>query len=217
MTSAAPLPLSRDRILRCAVEVADRDGLDAASLRKVAGELGVHVTSLYNHVATKDALLDGLAEQLLTSSELPVGDVTWEEWVRGFVAAVARAAQEHPGAFAILVRRPAQGAAANATFESGLAAFCDAGFDVPAAYGAVKSVVLSVMGCCLELSAAASGAEEVRTDVDSLSWRDFPLLHQVVQVVDDVDLVATLADVLVAGFAAQLGTSPKRKSRRTKV
>ncbi|MCU1587063.1 MAG: transcriptional regulator, TetR family, partial [Frankiales bacterium] len=70
MTAAEPL--SRDRILRCALAVSDRDGLEATSLRRVAAELGVHVTSLYHHVPTKEALLDGLVEELLGSADLPL-------------------------------------------------------------------------------------------------------------------------------------------------
>jgi AcrR family transcriptional regulator len=202
--TTAPLPLSRDRILRCAVQVADRDGLDAASLRKVAGELGVHVTSLYNHVPTKEALLDGVVEELFGTVDLPLGEVPWEQWVRRFVSAVAQIAREHPGAFAVLLRRPVQGGEALATFEAGLAAFHRAGMDVPQAYEAVKTVSLAVLGCCVEQSYAASGQAQ-STDVATLSWQAFPLVHQVSLLEDeDIDVVTALAEVLVAGLAHRL-------------
>jgi AcrR family transcriptional regulator len=202
--TTAPLPLSRDRILRCAVQVADRDGLDAASLRKVAGELGVHVTSLYNHVPTKEALLDGVVEELFGTVDLPLGEVPWEQWVRRFVSAVAQIAREHPGAFAVLLRRPVQGGEALGTFEAGLAAFHRAGMDVPQAYEAVKTVSLAVLGCCVEQSYAASGDAQ-STDVASLSWQAFPLVHQVSTLEDqDIDVVTALAEVLVAGLAHRL-------------
>ena len=205
MTRAAPLPLSRDRILQCAVHVADRDGLDATSLRKVAGELGVHVTSLYNHVATKEALLDGLVEELFGSADLPLGEIGWEPWVRGFVAGVAGIAREHAGAFAVLLRRPVQGPRASATFEAGLAAFRRAGMSPSECYGAVKTVSLAVLGCCVEQAYAAAGDDGPSTDVASLSWQDFPVLHEIMEFTDDVDAVSTLTDVLVAGLAARLG------------
>ena len=79
MSSPAPLPLSRQRVLACAVEIADRDGLEAASLRRVASELGVHVTSLYNHVPTKEALLDGIIDEMFAGSSVPVGEFAWEQ------------------------------------------------------------------------------------------------------------------------------------------
>ena len=203
MSIPAPVPLSRERILRCAVQVADRDGLDAASLRKVAAELGVHVTSLYNHLPTKDALLDGVVEELFASADLPVGELPWEQWVRRFVGAVASLAREHPGAFAVLMRRPVQGPGAAATFEAGLAAFLRAGMDVAESYVAVKIVALGVLGCCAEQAFGATG-ESLSTDVASLSWRDFPILHEVTEVAEDVDVLAALVEVLVAGLAKQL-------------
>jgi AcrR family transcriptional regulator len=207
VTSSAPAPLSRDRILQCAVRVADRDGLEAASLRRVATELGVHVTSLYNHVPTKEALLDGIVEELLLGADVPLGEVAWEDWVRRFVAAVATMAREHPGAFGVLLRRPVQGPRATATFEAGLAAFHRAGMDVRESYGAVKSVALGVLGVCVEQAYAATEDEDkdaLTTNVAALSWQDFPELHQVVDVVDEVDVVALLADVLVSGLAARM-------------
>ena len=210
---SSPNPLSRERILRCAVEVADKDGLDAASLRRVAGELGVHVTSIYHHVPTKEALLDGIVEELFASVDVPLGDIAWEEWVRRFVGAVARLAHEHPGAFGVLLRRPVQGARATATFEAGLAAFHRAGMDVPEAYGAVKSVALSVVGVCVEQAYAAGGGDrELATNVAALSRQDFPEMHEVSAIADDVDVVGVLVEVLVAGLAARL---PRRRTRRS--
>ncbi len=206
MSTPAPLPLSRERILACAVEVADRDGLDAASLRRVATELRVHVTSLYNHLPTKDALLDGVVEELFAGADLPLGEIPWDQWVRRFVDGVARLAREHPGAFAVLLRRPVQGPRATATFEAGLAAFHRAGMDVAESYGAVKIVALGVLGVCVEQAYDASG-EGLSTDVTSLSWQDFPVLHEATSVVDDVDIVATLREVLVAGLAQRFAAS----------
>jgi AcrR family transcriptional regulator len=206
------LPLSRDRILDCAVRVADRDGLDGASLRKVAAELGVHVTSLYNHVETKDALLDGVLEQLFATAGLPVDEMPWEDWVRSFMRGIARLAQEHPGAFGVLLRRPVQGARANATFEAGLEAFTRAGMDVREAYAAVKSISLAALGCCIEVAEPLTD-DSPRTDVTALPEKDFPVLHQITAVADDVDILDALTEVLVAGFGQRLGPAPRTRRR----
>ena len=90
--------LTRDRILQTAVRLADRDGPDAVTLRRIAGELGVHVTSLYNHVPTREAVTDGIVELLLDEAKLPTGPVAWDEWVRRFVDGVVGVAATHPGA-----------------------------------------------------------------------------------------------------------------------
>ena len=207
MSTAAPLALSRERILRCAVQVADREGLDAASLRKVASELGVHVTSLYNHLPTKEALLDGVVEELFAEADLPMGGLPWDEWVRRFVTAIATMAREHPGAFAVLLRRPAQGSRAAETFEAGLAAFHRAGLDVTESYAAVKAVALGVLGCCAEQATLAMG-EVPTTDLAGLSRREFPTLHAARGVAGKVDVVAALSDVLVGGLALRLTRVP---------
>src|SRR6478609_10849289 len=120
--------LTRERILQTAVRLADRDGEDAVTLRKIAGELGVHVTSLYNHVPTRDAVTDGIVELLLDEAKLPTGPVAWEDWVRQYVDGVVGVAATHPGAFHALRQRPVQGARAAASFEVALEAFRQAGF-----------------------------------------------------------------------------------------
>ena len=204
VTSAAITPLSRERILDSAMRLADLKGLEAASLRAIATDLGVHVTSLYNYLPTKEALLDGIVEQLFSRADLPVGELPWEQWVRRFVAAVAELARSHPGAFAVLLRRPVQGPGATATFESGLAAFRRAGMDVSESYGAVKSVALGVLGVCVEQAYAATGSDELQTDMSRLTWQDFPELHLTVSAAEEVDVVAMLAEIFVAGLAHRL-------------
>ena len=207
MTST--LPLSRERILEVAVRVADRDGLDGTSLRKVAAELGVHVTSLYNHLPTKDALLDGVAEELLAMAELPVGDVRWEDWVRRFVAGLSQLATEHPGAFVVFLRRPVQGPRALATFEAALEALCREGMRTAQAYSAVKAVTVAVMGCCVEQSTPLDD-DSPATDLTRLPDADFPVMHQLEALADDVDVVGTLTEMLVGGIAALLPGKKKR-------
>lgn len=200
-------PLSRERILRAAIEVADREGLDSASLRKVASELGVHVTSLYNHIATKEALLDGIVEELFARADLPIGEVPWDQWLRSFIEAVAWLAREHPGAFAVFLRRPVQGPEATATFEAGLAAFHREGMTARDSYAVVKSVTLAILGVCVEQAYAAGHTEVVSTDLTRLPAESFPVLLEATRDPEEVDVVAALSDILVAGLAARLPLS----------
>jgi hypothetical protein len=83
---------------------------------------------------------------------------------------------------------------------------------VPEAYGAVKSVALGVLGCCLEQASDAAG-DDLRTDVTQLSWQSFPLVHEMSRTANDVDVLATMREVLVAGLGAQL-PSPTTARRR---
>ena len=66
-------PLNRERVLRAAVALADEAGIDALSMRRLGQELGVEAMSLYNHVANKDDLLNGITDLVLGEIELPRG------------------------------------------------------------------------------------------------------------------------------------------------
>ena len=102
-----PAGLSRERIARAAVELVDRDGLEAFGVRRLASELGVDPMSIYNHIKGKAALLDAVSEAVLT--EASAASVSWpEDWkevaretARGYRAMAAR----HPRVFPLLATR----------------------------------------------------------------------------------------------------------------
>ena len=166
-------PLSRDRIITTAVAMADRDGFEGVTLRRIAAELGVHVTSLYNHVPTRDAVTDGIVERLIEEAKLPTSPVPWEEWVRSFFTALGTMATTHPGAFTALERRPVQGPRAAASFEVALEAFTRAGLAPEDAYGAVKTVSLTSLAVALERGMATRG-EMSETDIEDAPARGVP-------------------------------------------
>ena len=195
-------PLSRARILDCAVRMADRDGLDAVTLRRIAAELGVHVTSLYNHVPTKEALVDGVVETVVLEAKLPHGEISWHDWVRRFSAAMRTAAATHPGAIGALQRRPVQGEEATASFEAALAAFVSAGLDDAEAYACLKAVILAVLGVTAE--EAVRSDEVLHTDLEALSPAAFPRVHAVARIADEADPWPVLTEVLIAGLRSRI-------------
>ena len=67
------LPLTRDRVLAAAMDLADEDGIDALTMRRLADQLGVEAMSIYHHLPNKGAILDGLAEQVFLEIETAVG------------------------------------------------------------------------------------------------------------------------------------------------
>jgi TetR/AcrR family tetracycline transcriptional repressor len=97
--------LSRDAIVASAVSLADTEGLDAVTIRRLAQEHGVTPMAMYWHFNDKDSLLDGLAEYLIGAVKLPEpGDGPWDEQLRDVLCAVLAAIRPHP-AFASLVLR----------------------------------------------------------------------------------------------------------------
>jgi len=198
-----PAPLTSERIITTAIELADREGFEAATLRRIAGELGVHVTSLYNHVSTREAVTDGIVERLIEEADLPAELVGWEQWVRSFVEEIGEVASRHPGAFSALQRRPVQGPRATASFEVALAAFAKAGLATEDAYGAVKATALVALSIGAEKS-LASGGVLAETNVDELPPDDFPHLHALADVSSEDAAWSFTLETLVSGLRAQI-------------
>jgi AcrR family transcriptional regulator len=76
------IPLTRERVLQAALELADEGGVEALSMRKLADELGVKAMSLYNHVANKDDVLDGIVDATYAEIAAPSPDADWQAQVR---------------------------------------------------------------------------------------------------------------------------------------
>jgi AcrR family transcriptional regulator len=98
-------PLTRERVLRAAVDLADHHGIEALSMRRLGGELGVEAMSLYNHVANKEDLLDGMVDVVLDEIEPPASDGEWKPAIRGRILSARRAMLRHPWASAVIVSR----------------------------------------------------------------------------------------------------------------
>ena len=91
-------PLTRETVLRKAVELADEAGLDGLSMRRLAKELGVEAMSLYNHVANKDDLLGGIADLVAREVEIPPDDVDWKTAIRSCALSAHEVFRRHPWA-----------------------------------------------------------------------------------------------------------------------
>ena len=100
-------PLSRRRILDAAIELVDREGLGALSMRRLGRELAVEAMSLDNHVPNKEALLGGMVEVLIEGLESPAeGSGGWEDGVRGAFRSYLKLARAHPEVFQLFATRP---------------------------------------------------------------------------------------------------------------
>ena len=195
--------LTRERIIDAAVHMADRAGFESVTLRRIAADLGVHVTSLYNHVPTREAVTDGMVEQLLEEADLPRAPVGWEEWVRRFFTALGEVAERHPGAFTALQRRPVQGPSAAATFEVALAAFDRAGLGPADAYYAVKATALTALAVGEERGMRSSG-QLLATSLEALSEEEFPNVRKLEVADQPEEAWAFALEVLVSGLRSRM-------------
>jgi AcrR family transcriptional regulator len=127
-------PLTRDRVLLAAVELADREGLDGLSMRKLGQELGVEAMALYRHVRDKDDLLDGVIEVVVGQIERPKPGKHWKASIRRQVMEARRVMRRHPWAPRVIVERGTTGPAVLAYIESILAILRDGGFSIDLAH-----------------------------------------------------------------------------------
>ena len=104
--------LSKDRVLRAAIVLADERGIDALSMRKLAQELGVEAMSLYHHVAGKDEILNGIVEIVESDIELPPRGADWKRALRRTAISAHDVLEQHPWAASLTLsvagRRPAR-------------------------------------------------------------------------------------------------------------
>lgn len=97
--------LTRERILAGALELVDQDGLEALTMRRLADALKVDPMSLYNHVESKDDLLDGLTEALWSQIRLPDRTKGWKPTLREFATSIRGLARAHPLAYPLFIGR----------------------------------------------------------------------------------------------------------------
>jgi AcrR family transcriptional regulator len=141
-------PLSRGLIVRTAVELIERDGINAVSMRRLAAELGTGAMSLYNHVPNKAALLDAVAEHILSDMELTADpEQDWRTAVRTMARDFREVAHRYPRSVMVMVSRAPQSTMGMRPVELALATARAAGFHGRAAVQVMRAVVNYVLGC----------------------------------------------------------------------
>lgn len=138
----APAPLSRERLVRAAIQLADADGLDAVSLRKVAAALDVGPMRLYGYIATKEELLDLMVDAVYAEIR-PTGD-DWRQVLRSVAEATRQAAHQHEWLADLIGGRPQLGPNTLAAGDAVVAAM--SGVDLDTVVPAVAAVNAYVVG-----------------------------------------------------------------------
>jgi AcrR family transcriptional regulator len=101
--------LNRERVLKAAVRIADKDGIDSLSMRRLARALGVEAMSLYNHVANKGDLVDGMVDLVLGAIELPPEGDRWDDSIRRYARDVHDTLIRHQWAGTLVIGLSASG------------------------------------------------------------------------------------------------------------
>ena len=150
---AAPaprIPLSRDRVLRAAAAFADENGIESLSMRKLAQTVGVEAMSLYNHVASKEDLLDGMIDLVFSEIELPSAAGGWKRAMRQRAISVRTALSRHRWAIGLMESRTSPGPATLRHHDAVLGCLRDAGFSLELAAHAYAALDSYIYGFALQ-------------------------------------------------------------------
>jgi AcrR family transcriptional regulator len=145
------VPLSRDRVLRAAVALADEGGVDALTMRKLAQELGVVPMALYRHVANKDELLDGMIDVVVGEIDPPAGGTDWKTAIRRRVLSARGALLRHPWASRVIESRTTPTPTVLAYMDSMIGIFRAGGFSIDLTHHAMHAMGSRLLGFTQEL------------------------------------------------------------------
>jgi len=179
------LPLTRDRVLLSALELADRDGIESLSMRKLGRQLGVEAMSLYNHVADKDDLLDGLADIAVGEIEVPSIGGDWRAALRRRAISAREMLARHPWAAGLIESRTNPSPARSRYPEAVLGSFRQAGFSVEMAIHAFFTLDSYIYGFAVQERNLPSGTPEQLASVAqdilrALPPAEYPYLNEVI-------------------------------------
>ena len=169
------MPLSRDRVLRAAVGLADREGINALSMRKLGQEVGVEAMSLYNHVRNKEELLNGMIDIVFGEIDLPAADAEWSAAMRQRAISARQALKRHPWAIGLMESRAQPGPATLRHHDSVLRNLRTAGFSVELAAHAYSVLDSYIYGFTLnELTLPFDNSPEKVAEVAGNIMREMP-------------------------------------------
>ncbi|MEM8808363.1 MAG: TetR/AcrR family transcriptional regulator C-terminal domain-containing protein [Cyanobacteria bacterium P01_G01_bin.38] len=176
------IPLSRERVLHAAVRLADAGGIEALSMRKLAQELGVKAMSLYNHVANKDDLVDGMVDIVASEIEVPDLSIDWTTAMRRRATSAYEVLLRHPWSTLALVSRVNVGPAMLRYVDATLGCLIEAGFSLEMADHAWNAIDSHIYGFTLQALNFPFEPEEysvvARDSVSQIPADQYPYLNK---------------------------------------
>jgi AcrR family transcriptional regulator len=205
----AKAALSRELVVSATLALAEHEGVEAISMRRVGGELGVAGMAVYHYFATKDDLLEAVAERLLAELELSPqasAGATWQDEIREVVHAWARLAALHPKAFPLLYRQRRLTATDLIPAARIVGALHAAGFSTAATALGYRTILTFIDAVILD---DPTGSD----DTSQLAWRhlspalaqEYPMLARHARALTRVTSAAVFAhglDMLLVGLEA---------------
>ena len=176
----ARTPLNRERVLVTAVALADRDGADALSMRRLANELDVVPMALYKHVANKDELLDGMLDVVVAEIDPPLTDADWKTAIRARILSARQALLRHPWASRVMESRTRPTPTVMAYMDSMIGMFLDGGFSIDLTHHIAHTLGSRLLGFSQELfNDQADGDQPFDPGMVEQLGRAFPSIYRI--------------------------------------
>ena len=164
-TNEQRAPLSRERVLRAAIDLADTGGIGSLSMRRLAQELGVEAMSLYHHVANKDDILSGIADLVVEEYEIPNPGPDWKASIRRTAVSAYRVLLRHPWAAGLLLAGTTPSVARLRYMDALLGTLRGAGFSAEMTDHAYHALDSHIMGFTLWVTGMNLPSDEQFTDL----------------------------------------------------
>ena len=145
------VPLTRERVLRTAVRLADESGIEALSMRKLAQALDVVPMALYRHVANKDELLDALVDVVISEIDPPLDGADWKTVIRARILSARRALLRHPWASRVMESRKIPTPVVLEYMDSMIGLFRTGGFSLDLTHHAMHTMGSRMFGFTQEI------------------------------------------------------------------
>lgn len=173
-SSSRRAPLSRDRALATAVEIADTGGIDGLTMRKLAQALGVEAMSLYHHVSSKSDILDGMVDLVFAEIELPADGTDWATAMRARAHSLRAALLRHPWAIGIMESRSQPGPSTLRHHDAVIGCCRRAGFSVEMSAHAFSALDSYIYGFVLqEINLPFTDGDDLSAVLDTMVPENF--------------------------------------------
>jgi AcrR family transcriptional regulator len=143
-------PITRERALATALAIADAEGIDALTMRRLARELGIEAMSLYHHVSSKGDILDGIVDLVMGQIDVPPVGTPWQTAMRERAHSAHGVLLSHPWAATLVTSRFNIGIGMTRYLEATLGRLMDGGFTVTGALDAWHALDSHIYGFTLQ-------------------------------------------------------------------
>jgi AcrR family transcriptional regulator len=167
-------PWNRGQLLRAAIDLADKGGIESLSMRKLSHELGGGTMSLYNHVSNKDDLVDGMIDMVFSEIELPAGEHGWKTTMRQRALSIRTVMTRHPWAIGLMESRRTPGPATLRHHDAVIGCLRDAGFSIQLAAHAFSALDSYIYGFALQEQSLRFGTPEETSELARAFLLQFP-------------------------------------------